>query len=114
MQDTVSLQTIIGDDESTLEDFVGDNNSVSPYTHVEKNIISEQILKILEILTPREQKVIRMRYGIGFDKDHTLEEIGQYFSVSRERIRQIESRAMKKLRYPQKLSILKTLKTAPL
>jgi RNA polymerase primary sigma factor len=114
MQDTVSLQTVIGDDESRLEDFLGDDNGVSPYTHVENNTISEQISKILGTLTPREQKVIRMRYGIGFDKDYTLEEIGQYFSVSRERIRQIESRAMKKLRYPQKLSALKALRTAPL
>jgi RNA polymerase primary sigma factor len=111
VQDTVSLQTVIGDDETMLEEIVGDNNSVSPYFKAEQTMMHEQILKTLKTLTPKEEKVIRMRYGIGFDKDHTLEEIGEYFSVTRERIRQIEDKAIKKLRHPKRLNLLKVLKT---
>ena len=112
VQDTVSLQTVIGDDETLLEEIVGDNNIISPYFKVEQKMMHEQILKTLKTLTPKEEKVIRMRYGIGFDKDHTLEEIGVYFSVTRERIRQIEDKAIKKLRHPKRLNLLKVLKTA--
>ncbi len=112
VQDTISLQTLIGDDETALEEIVGDNNSVSPYFNVEQKMMHEQILKTLKTLTPKEEKVIRMRYGIGLDKDHTLEEIGLYFSVTRERIRQIEDKAIKKLRHPKRLNLLKVLKTA--
>jgi len=109
MQDTVSLQTPVGNDETTLEEFIGDNSTISPYHNVEQNMLSEQTLKILKTLTPKEEKVIRMRYGIGTDTDHTLEEVGRHFSVTRERIRQIESKAMKKLRHPSRCRLLKTL-----
>jgi RNA polymerase primary sigma factor len=109
VQDTVSLQTPVGDDETTLEDFIRDNSTVSPYHNVEQNIISERTLKILKTLAPKEERVIRMRYGIGTDTDHTLEEVGRHFSVTRERIRQIESKAMRKLKHPTRCRLLKTL-----
>ena len=109
VQDTVSLQTPVGNDDTTLEEFIGDNSTISPYHNVEQNMISEQTLKILKTLTPKEEKVIRMRYGVGTDRDHTLEEVGRHFSVTRERIRQIESKAMKKLRHPSRCRLLKTL-----
>jgi len=109
VQDTVSLQAPVGDDDTTLGDFIGDNSSVSPYHNVVQNMICEQTLKILKTLAPKEEGVIRMRYGIGTDKDHTLEEVGRYFSVTRERIRQIEAKAMKKLRHPNRCRLLKSL-----
>jgi len=109
VQDTVSLQTPVGDDDTTLGDFIGDNTTVSPYRNVEQNMIFEQTLRILKTLTPKEEKVIRMRYGVGVDTDHTLEEVGRYFSVTRERIRQIESKAMKKLKHPSRYKLLKSL-----
>jgi RNA polymerase primary sigma factor len=109
VQDTVSLQTPVGDDDTTLGDFIGDNSSVSPYHNVEQNMIYEQTLKILKTLAPKEESVIKMRYGIGTDKDRTLEEVGRYFSVTRERIRQIEAKAMKKLRHPNRCRLLKSL-----
>jgi RNA polymerase primary sigma factor len=107
MQDTISLQSTVGNDETRLEEIIGDNGSISPLLRTEKDILSERMLKILKTLTPKEQEVIRMRYGIGFDKDHTLEEVGRFFSVTRERIRQIELQAMRKLRHPKRLNLLK-------
>jgi RNA polymerase primary sigma factor len=107
VQDTVSLQTPVGDDDTTLGDFISDNSS--PYHNIEQNMISEQTLKILKTLAPKEERVIRLRYGVGTDKDHTLEEVGRYFSVTRERIRQIEGKAMKKLRHPNRCKLLKGL-----
>jgi RNA polymerase primary sigma factor len=109
VQDTVSLQTPVGDDDTTLGDFIGDNSAVSPYHNVEQNMLSEQTSKILKTLAPKEERVIRMRYGVGTDKDHTLEEVGRYFSVTRERIRQIEAKAIKKLRHPSRCKLLKSL-----
>jgi len=109
VQDTVSLQTPVGDDDTTLGDFIGDNITVSPYHNIEQNMISEQTSKILKTLNPKEERVIRLRYGVGTDKDHTLEEVGIYFSVTRERIRQIEAKAMKKLRHPNRCRLLKSL-----
>jgi len=111
VQDTISLQTTIGDNEATLEQFISDNKNSSPYDNLEKNMISEQTLKTLKTLTPKEEKVIRMRYGIGLDRDYTLEEIGKYFDVTRERVRQIETIAMKKLRHPSRRKLLKALNT---
>lgn len=112
VQDTISLQTPVGNDESRLEEIIGDNNSISPYSEAERGMLSQQTLRILKTLTPKEEEIIRMRYGIGFDKNHTLEEVGRYFSLTRERIRQIESRAMRKLRHPTRLNLLKDLNTA--
>lgn len=111
VQDTISLQTTIGDNEATLEQFISDNKNSSPYDNLEKNMISEQTLKTLKTLTPKEEKVIRMRYGIGLDRDYTLEEIGRYFAVTRERVRQIETIAMKKLKHPSRRKLLKALNT---
>jgi RNA polymerase primary sigma factor len=109
VQDPVTLQTPIGDDEATLEDFIGDN-SFSPYEDTERNKTNEVLLKILKTtLNSREEMVIRMRFGIGVDRDHTLDEIGKHLSITRERVRQIEVKAMRKLKHPYRLRMLKQL-----
>src|SRR4030042_5183497 len=109
VQDPVTLQTPIGDEEATLEDFIGDS-SLSPCDDTERNKISEVLLKILQTtLNPREEMVIRMRFGIGVDRDHTLDEIGRQLSITRERVRQIEVKAMRKLKHPYRLRMLKQL-----
>ncbi len=112
IQDPIALQTPVGDEDTELEDFIGDKNSPSPYSDAERNEISEQILMILKTLTPKEEKVIRMRFGIGVDRDHTLEEVGRYLSITRERVRQIEAKALRKLKHPSRLRALKVLTTA--
>jgi len=112
IQDAIALQTPVGDDGTTIEEFISDKDSPSPYTNAERNNVTEQILKILHTLTPREDEVIRMRFGIGFDKDHTLEEVGRHFSITRERVRQIEAKAVRKLRHPNRLRALRLLNTA--
>ncbi|MDA8168531.1 MAG: sigma-70 family RNA polymerase sigma factor [Nitrospiraceae bacterium] len=109
IQDPIALQTPIGDEDTELEDFIGDKNSPSPYSDAEKSEISEQIQNILKTLTPKEEKVIRMRFGIGTDRDHTLEEVGRYLSITRERVRQIEAKALRKLKHPSRLRALKNL-----
>lgn len=109
IQDPIALQTPIGDEGTTIEDFISDKNSPTPYSDTEKNNVTKHILKVLNTLTPREDKVIRMRFGIGFDKDHTLEEVGGQFSITRERVRQIEAKALRKLKRPNRLSALKVL-----
>ncbi len=109
IQDPIALQTPIGDEDTELEDFIGDKNSPSPYSDAEKSEISEQIQSVLKTLTPKEEKVIRMRFGIGTDRDHTLEEVGRYLSITRERVRQIEAKALRKLKHPSRLRALKSL-----
>jgi RNA polymerase primary sigma factor len=109
IQDPIALQTPIGDEDTELEDFIGDKTSPSPYVDAEKTEISEQIQNILKTLTPKEEKVIRMRFGIGTDRDHTLEEVGRYLSITRERVRQIEAKALRKLKHPSRLRALKNL-----
>ena len=109
VQDPVTLQTPIGDDEATLEDFIGDS-SLSPYDDTERNKTMEVLLKILKTtLNPREEMVIRMRFGVGVDRDHTLDEIGKQLSITRERVRQIEVKAMRKLKHPYRLRMLRQL-----
>ena len=109
VQDPVTLQTPIGDDEATLEDFIGDS-SFSPYDDTERNKTTEVLLQILKTtLNPREEMVIRMRFGIGVERDHTLDEIGRQLSITRERVRQIEVKAMRKLKHPYRLRMLKQL-----
>lgn len=109
VQDPVTLQTPIGDDEATLEDFIGDT-SYSPYDDTERNKTIEVLLQILKTtLNPREEMVIRLRFGIGVDKDHTLDEIGRKLSITRERVRQIEVKAMRKLKHPYRRRLLKQL-----
>jgi RNA polymerase primary sigma factor len=109
VQDTIALQTPIGDEGTTIEDFISDKNSPTPYSDTERNNVTKHILNVLNTLTLREEKVIRMRFGIGFDKDHTLEEVGRQFSITRERVRQIEAKALRKLKHPNRRSALKVL-----
>jgi len=111
IQDPIALQTPVGDEDTELEDFIGDKNSPSPYSDAERIEMSEQIQRVLRTLTPKEEKVIRMRFGIGADRDHTLEEVGRYLSITRERVRQIEAKALRKLKHPRRLRVLKTLTT---
>jgi len=112
IQDPIALQTPVGDEDTELEDFIGDKNSPSPYSDAERIEISEHIQRVLKSLTPKEEKVIRMRFGIGMDRDHTLEEVGRHLSITRERVRQIEAKALRKLKHPSRLKVLKTLTTS--
>ncbi|MDI1472116.1 RNA polymerase sigma factor RpoD [Thermodesulfovibrio sp. N1] len=109
IQDPIGLQTPIGDEDTELEDFIGDKTSPSPISEAERTELSEHIQRILKTLTPKEEKVIKMRFGIGEDRDHTLEEVGRYLSITRERVRQIETKALRKLKHPSRLKLLKML-----
>jgi RNA polymerase primary sigma factor len=109
IQDPIALQTPIGDEDTELEDFIGDKTSPSPYSDAERIETSEQIQRVLRTLTPKEETVVRMRFGIGVDRDHTLEEVGRYLSITRERVRQIEAKALRKLKHPSRLRALKIL-----
>ncbi len=109
IQDPIALQTPVGDEDTELEDFIGDKNSPSPYSDAERKEISGYIQKVLGTLTAKEEKVIRMRFGIGVDRDHTLEEVGRHLLITRERVRQIEAKALRKLKHPSRLRALKTL-----
>jgi RNA polymerase primary sigma factor len=97
---TVSIETPIGDDESRLGDFIADPKASSPFTELVSASLREEIDKVLSTLTPREEKVVRMRLGIGEKSDSTLEEVGDVFGLTRERIRQIEAKALRKLQHP--------------
>jgi RNA polymerase primary sigma factor len=109
VKEPVSLETPIGDDEeSSLGDFVEDRQSVSPADAAVALSLEEQTRKVLATLTPREEQILRMRFGIGEKTDYTLEEVGQKFAVTRERIRQIEAKALRKLRNPQRARTLET------
>ncbi len=108
-KEPISLETPIGEEEdSHLGDFIEDKGVVSPIDAVIKANLSEQTARVLSTLTPREEKVLRMRFGIGEKSDHTLEEVGQDFEVTRERIRQIEAKALRKLRHPSRSKKLKS------
>ncbi len=109
IQDPIALQTPIGDEDTELEDFIGDKASPSPYSDAERIETSEQIQRVLRTLTQKEETVIRMRFGIGVDRDHTLEEVGRFLSITRERVRQIEAKALRKLKHPSRLRALKIL-----
>ena len=101
--DPISLETTIGDEEdSKISDFIEDETAVSPLEATSQVLLREQLLSVIETLTPREQKVIRMRYGLDNSHPRTLEEVGKEFNVTRERIRQIEAKALRKLRHPNK------------
>jgi RNA polymerase primary sigma factor len=107
-KEPISLETPIGEEEdSHLGDFIEDKNAVSPSEAVISTNLADQTRRVLATLTPREEKVLRMRFGIGENSDHTLEEVGQDFSVTRERIRQIEAKALRKLRHPSRSKRLK-------
>ncbi len=101
--DPISLETTIGDEEdSKISDFIEDETAVSPLEATSQVLLREQLLSVIETLTPREQKVIRMRYGLDNSHPRTLEEVGKEFNVTRERIRQIEAKALRKLRHPNR------------
>ena len=107
-KEPISLETPIGEEEdSSLGDFIEDKKIISPADAVTSITLSEQTRSVLSTLTPREEKVLRMRFGIGEKSDHTLEEVGQDFFVTRERIRQIEAKALRKLRHPSRSKLLK-------
>ena len=107
-QDPVSLETPIGEEEdSHLGDFIEDEKTATPSDSVASTMLKEQLLGVLDTLTPREEKVIRLRYGIDDGKPRTLEEVGREFNVTRERIRQIEAKALRKLRHPSRSKKLK-------
>jgi RNA polymerase primary sigma factor len=108
-KEPISLETPIGEEEdSHLGDFIEDKGAVSPSDAVINLSLQEQTRKVLATLTPREEKVLRMRFGIGEKSDHTLEEVGQDFEVTRERIRQIEAKALRKLRHPSRSKRLRS------
>lgn len=107
-QDPVSLETPIGEEEdSHLGDFLEDEKSLSPSEVAESKMLKEQLIQVLNTLTPREEKVLRLRYGLDDSHPRTLEEVGREFNVTRERIRQIEAKALRKLRHPNRLKKLK-------
>ena len=102
-KEPISLETPIGDEEdSQLGDFIPDGNAVLPLDSAIQENLKETTTRVLSSLTPREERVLRMRFGIGMNTDHTLEEVGQQFSVTRERIRQIEAKALRKLKHPSR------------
>jgi RNA polymerase primary sigma factor len=102
-KEPISLETPIGDEEdSQLGDFIPDSNAVLPLDSAIQENLKETTTRVLSSLTPREERVLRMRFGIGMNTDHTLEEVGQQFSVTRERIRQIEAKALRKLKHPSR------------
>jgi len=108
-KEPVSLETPVGDEEdSSLGDFIEDKNALQPLDTAIRSNLSESTTKILASLTPREERVLRMRFGIGMNTDHTLEEVGLQFNVTRERIRQIEAKALRKLKHPSRSKQLKS------
>src|SRR6516162_6709068 len=108
-KEPLSLETPIGDEEdSHLGDFIEDKNAILPIDAVIQSNLRETTTRTLASLTPREERIIRMRFGIGMNKDHTLEEVGHQFSVTRERIRQIEAKALRKLKHPSRSRILRS------
>jgi RNA polymerase primary sigma factor len=108
-REPLSLETPMGDEEdSRLGDFIEDKNAILPIDAVIQSNLRETTTRTLALLSPREERVLRMRFGIGMNKDHTLEEVGQQFSVTRERIRQIEAKALRKLKHPSRSRILRS------
>jgi RNA polymerase primary sigma factor len=108
-KEPISLETPVGEEEdSHLGDFIEDKKVINPAEAIVNLNLAEQTRRVLSTLTPREEKVLRMRFGIGEESDHTLEEVGQDFNVTRERIRQIEAKALRKLRHPSRSNKLKS------
>jgi RNA polymerase primary sigma factor len=107
IQEPVSLETPILSEEKELKDVIIDEKAISPFKTLENNEASNRIEQVLSSLTEREEKIIRMRFGIGVNSEHTLEEVGKFFNLTRERIRQIEIKALKKLRHPARSKMLR-------
>ena len=106
--DPLSLEKPVGEEEdSRVGDFIEDKDNLSPEDYASKMLLKERINEVLSELTPREEKVIRLRYGLDDGRSHTLEEVGKEFNVTRERIRQIEAKAIKKMRHPSRAKLLK-------
>jgi RNA polymerase primary sigma factor len=113
-KEPVSLETPVGDEEdSHLGDFIEDRHAIMPLDAAIQANLREATAKALASLTPREERVLRMRFGIGMNTDHTLEEVGQQFSVTRERIRQIEAKALRKLIHPSRSRRLRGFVDSP-
>ena len=108
-KEPVSLEAPVGDEEdSSLGDFIADDSALQPLDSAIHSNLKETCTRILSSLTPREERVLRMRFGIGMNTDHTLEEVGQQFNVTRERIRQIEAKALRKLKHPSRSKKLRS------
>jgi len=108
-KEPLSLETPIGDEaDSHLGDFIEDKNAILPLDAAIQSNLRETTTRVLASLTPREERILRMRFGIGMNSDHTLEEVGQQFSVTRERIRQIEAKALRKLKHPTRSRVLRS------
>ena len=108
-KEPISLETPIGEEEdSHLGDFIEDKAAVSPQEAILSSNLAENTRKVLSTLSPREEQVLKLRFGIGEKANHTLEEVGQDFEVTRERIRQIEAKALRKLRHPSRSRLLKS------
>src|SRR5438309_725191 len=105
----LSLETPVGDEEdSHLGDFIEDKNAILPIDAAIQSNLRETTTRVLASLTPREERILRMRFGIGMNTDQTLQEVGQQFSVTRERIRQIEAKALRKLKHPSRSRVLRS------
>ena len=108
-KEPLSMETPVGDeDDAHLGDFIEDTNAIQPIDAAIQSNLREATTRVLASLTPREERILRMRFGIGMNKDHTLEEVGQQFTVTRERIRQIEAKALRKLRHPSRSRVLRS------
>jgi len=108
-KEPLSLETPIGEEgDSHLGDLIEDKNAILPIDAAIQSNLRETTTRVLASLTPREERIVRMRFGLGMNSDHTLEEVGQQFSVTRERIRQIEAKALRKLKHPSRSSALRS------
>jgi RNA polymerase primary sigma factor len=108
-REPLSLETPIGDEgDSQLGDLIEDKNAILPMDAAIQSNLRETTTRALASLTPREERIVRMRFGIGMNSDHTLEEVGQQFLVTRERIRQIEAKALRKLKHPSRSRVLRS------